>query len=166
MAIILTVKKLLAIFQSSCVKHPYLPCEFQLFWMPLSVRCCYSHYSCPRRCVVVSHCDNSSLFHEYKLTLIWFVPHFRDLSSLTSFIPLREYNVQLLYFRECLILFLIVSVSPLIAFSNSINTIWLARTGHGTTDWFQIGKGVHQSCILSPCLFNVHAEYHEKRWAG
>ena len=34
-----------------------------------------------------------------------------------------------------------------------------ARTGHGTTDWFQIGKGVHQGCILSPCLFNLHAEY-------
>ena len=33
------------------------------------------------------------------------------------------------------------------------------RTRHGTTDWFQIGKGVHQSCILSPCLFNLYAEY-------
>ena len=33
------------------------------------------------------------------------------------------------------------------------------RTGHGTKDWFQIGKGVHQGCILSPCLFNLHAEY-------
>ena len=33
------------------------------------------------------------------------------------------------------------------------------RTGHGTTDWFPIGKGVHQSCILSPCLFNFYAEY-------
>ena len=33
------------------------------------------------------------------------------------------------------------------------------RTGHGTTDWFQIGKGVHQSCILSPCLFNLYSEY-------
>ena len=33
------------------------------------------------------------------------------------------------------------------------------RTGHGTTDWFQIGKGVHQDCILSPCLFNLYAEY-------
>ena len=33
------------------------------------------------------------------------------------------------------------------------------RTGHVTTDWFQIGKGVHQSCILSPCLFNLYAEY-------
>ena len=32
------------------------------------------------------------------------------------------------------------------------------RTGHGTTDWFQIGEGVHQSCILSPCLFNLDAE--------
>ena len=33
------------------------------------------------------------------------------------------------------------------------------RTGHGTTDWFQIGKGVCQGCVLSPCLFNLHAEY-------
>ena len=46
------------------------------------------------------------------------------------------------------------------------------RTGHGTTDWFQIGKGVRQGCILSPCLFNLHAEYImrnaglEEAWAG
>ena len=33
------------------------------------------------------------------------------------------------------------------------------RTGHGTADWFQIRKGVHQGCILSPCLFNIYAEY-------
>ena len=33
------------------------------------------------------------------------------------------------------------------------------RTGHGTTDWFQIGKAVRQGCILSPCLFNLYAEY-------
>ena len=33
------------------------------------------------------------------------------------------------------------------------------KTGHGTTDWFQIGKGVHQGCILSPCLFNLYAKY-------
>ena len=33
------------------------------------------------------------------------------------------------------------------------------RTGHGTTDWFQIGKGVCQGCILSPCLFNLYAEH-------
>ena len=33
------------------------------------------------------------------------------------------------------------------------------RTGHGTTDWFQTGKGAHQGCILSPCLFNFYAEY-------
>ena len=33
------------------------------------------------------------------------------------------------------------------------------RTGHGTTDWFQTGKGVHQGCILSPCLLNLYAEY-------
>ena len=35
----------------------------------------------------------------------------------------------------------------------------IVRTGHGTTDWFQIGKEVHQGCILSPCLFNLYAEY-------
>ena len=34
-----------------------------------------------------------------------------------------------------------------------------ARTGHGTADWFQIGKGVCQGCVLSPCLFNLYAEY-------
>ena len=39
------------------------------------------------------------------------------------------------------------------------------RTGHGTTDWFQIGKGVREGCILSPCLFNLYAEY-IKRNAG
>ena len=33
------------------------------------------------------------------------------------------------------------------------------RAGHGTTDWFQIGKGARQGCILSPCLFNLYAEY-------
>ena len=35
----------------------------------------------------------------------------------------------------------------------------IVRTGHGTTDWFQTGKGMHQGCILSPCLFNLYAEY-------
>ena len=35
----------------------------------------------------------------------------------------------------------------------------IVRTGHGTTDWFQIGKGVRQGCILSPCLFNLYTEY-------
>ena len=40
------------------------------------------------------------------------------------------------------------------------------RTGHGTTDWFQIGKGVRQSCILSPCLFNICRVHHEKHWTG
>ena len=33
------------------------------------------------------------------------------------------------------------------------------RTGYGKTDWFQIGKGVHQGCVFSPCLFNLYAEY-------
>ena len=33
------------------------------------------------------------------------------------------------------------------------------RTGHGTTDWFQVGKGVHKGCIVLPCLFNLYAEY-------
>ena len=40
------------------------------------------------------------------------------------------------------------------------------RTGHGTTDWFQIGKGVHQGCILSSCLFNLYPEYIMRNAAG
>ena len=35
----------------------------------------------------------------------------------------------------------------------------IVKTGHGTTDWFQIGKGIRQGCILSPCLFNLYADY-------
>ena len=42
----------------------------------------------------------------------------------------------------------------------------IVRTGHGTTDWFQIGKGVRQGCILSPFLFNLYAEYIIHPWAG
>lgn len=70
MGIGLTGKKLPTVFQSGCVKHPYQPCEFQLSYSPTTIRCCYSHVSCPIGYVVVSHGDNSSLFHEYKLTLI------------------------------------------------------------------------------------------------
>ena len=49
-------------------------------------------------------------------------------------------------------------------FSNFLRNLYAgqkatARIGHGTTDWFQIGKGVCQGCILSPCLFNLYAEY-------
>ena len=40
-----------------------------------------------------------------------------------------------------------------------LRNLYTVRTGHGTTDWFQIGKEVHQGCILSPCLFNLYAEY-------
>ena len=54
-----------------------------------------------------------------------------------------------------------------ITFLSVCNTVYIpkiaqeatVRTGHGTTGWFQIGKGVHQGCILSPCLFNLYAEY-------
>ena len=49
--------------------------------------------------------------------------------------------------------------------SGEIATEKLPRTGHGTTDWFQIGKGVCQGCILSPCLLNLYAE-HIMRNAG
>ena len=40
-----------------------------------------------------------------------------------------------------------------------LRNLYAVRTRHGTTDWFQIRKGVHQGCILSPCLFNLYAEY-------
>ena len=56
-----------------------------------------------------------------------------------------------MYFLSC---FLPVLVTMLVNY-----TPVYVRTGHGTTDWFQIGKGVHQGSILSPCLFNLYAEY-------
>ena len=46
-----------------------------------------------------------------------------------------------------------------------LGNLYTVRTGHGTTDWFQIGKGVCQGCILSPCLLTCRV-HHEKRWAG
>ena len=53
---------------------------------------------------------------------------------------------------------------PDLVFSHLLRNLYegqeaTVRTGHGTTDWFQIGKGVCQGCILSPCLFNLYAEY-------
>ena len=48
---------------------------------------------------------------------------------------------------------------PDLPLEKSVGQEATVRTGHGTTDWFQIGKGVRQGCILSPCLFNLHAEY-------
>ena len=48
------------------------------------------------------------------------------------------------------------SEKPVNAGQETVRTV---RTGHGTTDWFQIGKGARQGCILSPCLFNLYAEY-------
>ena len=47
---------------------------------------------------------------------------------------------------------------PDLPLEKSVGQEATVRTGHGTTDWFQIGKGVHQGCILSPCLFNFYAE--------
>ena len=50
--------------------------------------------------------------------------------------------------------------------SGDLQSIGSQRVGHGTTDWFQIGKAVHQGCILSPCLFKLCRVHHVKCWAG
>ena len=48
---------------------------------------------------------------------------------------------------------------PLEKHEENVDQEATVRTGHGTTDWFQIGKGLRQGCMLSPCLFNLYAEY-------
>ena len=60
------------------------------------------------------------------------------------------------FFLRLLWLFGVFSVSLRNLYAGQEATV---RTGHGTTDWFQVGKGVCQGCILSPCLFNLCAEY-------
>ena len=67
--------------------------------------------------------------------------------------------------QEMIIVFHVASISfYLICKSYLLRNLYAGQeatvqTGHETTDWFQIGKGVHQGCILSPCLFNLYAEY-------
>ena len=76
---------------------------------------------------------------------------------LTSLLPWANYLVSL-----CLSLFIykIGVIIYLIRLPWRFDTFEATvRTGHGTTDWFQMGKGVHQGCILSLCLFNFYAEY-------
>ena len=53
----------------------------------------------------------------------------------------------------------VVPGSPTSENLSKFRKVATVRTGHGTTDWFQIGKGVRQGCVLSPCLFNFYAEY-------
>ena len=65
----------------------------------------------------------------------------------------QEINGLLLMFYVFLLLFILLLRN---LYAGQEATV---RTGHGTTDWFQIGKGVRQGCILTPCLFNLYAEY-------
>ena len=67
-----------------------------------------------------------------------------------------QYHGYILYFPYFLLIFMKVTCLLRNLYAGQEATV---RTGHGTTDWFQIGKGVHQGCILSPCLFNLYAEY-------
>ena len=63
------------------------------------------------------------------------------------------------YFLQCLSLILVFDHLTCLLRNLCADKEATVRTGHGTTDWFQIGKGVRQGCILSSCLFNFYAEY-------
>ena len=83
----------------------------------------------------------------------WPIQYFSSVSFVVlnflqiSLLPFILIRLSVSYYLTCLLRNLYASQEATV------------RIGHGTMDWFQIGKGVHQGCILSPCLFNLYAEY-------
>ena len=68
----------------------------------------------------------------------------------------KVFNISQLYFQLVTTRYKLTYIKFIMGLHNIETTV---RTGHGTTDWFQLGKGVRQGCILSPCLYNLDAEY-------
>ena len=90
------------------------------------------------------HVFNLYYFRQYQIFLL---SHSYSSFSLKFITNLSEFVITSIHHLTCLLRNLYAGQEATV------------RTGHGTTDWFQIGKEVHQGCILSPCLFNWYAEY-------
>ena len=91
----------------------------------------------------------------FSLSTFTFIKRLLSSSSLSAIRVVSSAYLRLLIFLPAILIPACASSSPNL-YAHQEATV---RTGHETTDWFQIGKGVHQGCILSPCLFNVYAEY-------
>ena len=126
---------------------------YQMTWIKCQSNCCMktSHSRGPQTSVHTSHQDDrwsiekaSELQKNYTSALLT-TPKPLTVWITTNWKILQEMGIP--DHLTCLLRHLYVGLKATV------------RTGHGTTDWFQIGKGVHQGCILSPCLFNLYAEY-------
>ena len=116
-------------------------------WLPGSWRLFYTVivYSCHIFLISSASFRSISFMSFIKPILAWNVPL---VSNFLEEISSLSHSVVFLYF------FALIAEEGFL-----ISSCYSVRTGHGTTDWFQIGKGVCQGCILSPCLFNLYTEY-------